>query len=174
MSSTGKSSPVFKRKSQAQQVSDLLPDVLAEVLARRSGMTIDLLAGWEDIVGPQYAHCTLPEKINWPRRSDDLDPFRPGTLVVACDGPKALFFQHEAGQTLQRVNHFFGFEAVDKIRIIQKPVQIRPKKRERNVELSQSDTRSIEEVLSHIEDPDLRARLEKFGRGVYSRKYEQK
>lgn len=173
MSSTSKSG-TLRRKSVAQQVSDLLPDVLAEVLVRRSGMTIDLIAGWEEIVGPDYATVTLPEKILWPRRTDDTDPFKPGTLVVACEGPKALFFQHEADQTLARINHFFGFEAVTKLKIVQKPVHVRPKPERKAVHLSDEDKSRIGAVLAQIEDPKLRETLGKFGRGVYSRKYEQK
>ena len=176
MSSTDKNQkpaggPSWQR-TKARQVSELLPDILSDVLTRRTGMTLDLIAGWEDIVGPDYAHCTLPEKIVWPRRMDDTDPFKPGMLVVACDGAKALFFQHETIQTLERINHFFGFEAVDKIRILQKPVIPRQKNRRKPPELPVEKKQKLADVLSHIDDPELRKRLEKFGEGVFSRKNE--
>lgn len=178
MSSTDKNGPASHgplwQRTKARQVSEVLGNILSDVVTRRTGMTLDLLAGWEDIIGPDYAHCTMPEKIVWPRRADDLEPFRPGMLIVACDGAKALFFQHETVQILERVNHFFGFEAVDKIRILQKPVNHAPKKPRAAGQLSAGKQQKLDDVLSHIEDPGLRDRLEAFGRGVFSRKNEDK
>lgn len=162
------------QQTKARQVSELLGDILCDVVTRRTGMTVELLAGWEDIVGPDYAGCTMPEKIVWPRRSDDLEPFRPGMLVVACEGSKALFFQHETIQVLERINLFFGFQALDRIRIVQKPVLHKPARQQFAPELPPEKKRKLTEVLSHIEDPQLRKRLEAFGRGVYSRKNEGK
>lgn len=129
-------------------------------------MTLDLLAGWEDIVGPSYANCTLPEKIIWPKRASDAEPFQPGSLIVACDGAKALFFQHETSQILERVNFFFGFEAITKIKLVQKPVQKTQPKPPATVRLTKDQQGRLEDHLNKIEDPVLRKKLEKFGRGV--------
>jgi len=161
----------LSQRIKAKQVGEMLSGVLSEVLAKRSGMTLDLIASWEDIVGPDYADCTLPEKINWPRRVDG-GPFSPGSLTVACNGPKALFFQHETVQVLERVNHYFGFVAVDKIRNVQKPVLRKTKRPSTGGSLPEEKRRKLEAVLAQIDDPKLRGRLEVFGKGVYSRKNE--
>jgi len=165
--------PLWQR-TRAKQVSELLPGVLSDVMAKRNGMTLDLLAGWEDIVGPDYAPCTMPEKISWPKRADDGDPFKPGMLIVACEGAKALFFQHETIQILERINHFFGFQAIEKIRIVQKPVMRKQKNRPIDPQLPIEKQARLEAVLDQIGDPQLRKRLEAFGKGVYSRKNERK
>ena len=165
----GQSDSRKRRAKYAMHVSDLVSGVLSDVIARRNGMTLDLLAGWQDIVGPDYAACTLPEKIIWPKRASDAEPFQPGTLVVACDGAKALFFQHETSQILERVNFFFGFQAIEKIRLVQKPLGKPAPRKKPVIALDQAEEQRLGAVLNAIEDPKLRKKLEAFGRGVISR-----
>lgn len=154
-------------KTKTKHLGDLMSSVLEDVVARRSGMTIDLISAWGEIAGPNYAGFTRAEKINWPRQISDLDPFQPGTLVVACDPSKAVFFQHETSQILERLNLFFGFEAIGKIKIVQKPVQIKSKEQRKVPDkLDEASEAKLSKVMSHIEDDDLRKKLEKFGRGV--------
>ena len=154
-------------KTGSNHLGDLISGILSDVMARRSGMTLDLIAAWSDIAGPNYAHCTIAEKITWPRRISDLDPFQPGVLTVACDDAKAIYFQHETTQILERLNFFFGFEAIAKIKIVQKPVNL-PKKSGRKIPefLSADQEMRLAAMLNNIDDPDLRKRLENFGRGV--------
>lgn len=150
-----------------RKISELVGRVMEPVLQRRSGMTMDLLNAWGELAGEEYADFTRPEKINWPNRAHEDDPFKPGILIVACDGARALYFQHDLSRICARVNVFFGFSAIEKIKIVQKPVkppneQSRPQKRNLS---SVQDTR-LNSILSHIDDPQLRDKLEKLGRGV--------
>ena len=155
----------------ARPIAEYAAKVLAPVIARRAAMTVDLLTAWPDIVGQQHADYTMPEKINWPRRSSDDDPFSPGTLVVRCDGPRAVLIQHESQQLVERVNLFFGFHAIARIRLVQKPVtRMRREKTPRLPEPGPEESRKLDKILNSIDDPQLRARLEKLGRGVMARK----
>lgn len=154
-------------KTKTTHLGDLMSSVLEDVVARRSGMTIDLISAWGEIAGPNYAGFTRAEKIIWPRQISDLDPFQPGTLVVVCDPSKAIFFQHETSQILERLNMFFGFEAIGKIKIVQKPV-VAPTKTIRKVpdRLDEASETKLSKMMSHIENDELRKKLEKFGRAV--------
>ncbi|MCG6859589.1 MAG: DciA family protein [Salaquimonas sp.] len=157
-----------RRKGGARPVADFAGKVLEPVIARRAGMNLDLLAAWPDIVGPPHGDYTKPEKINWPRRASDDDPFEPGTLVVACDGARAVLFQHETDQCVERVNSFFGFRAIARIRIVQKPVTrlAAPSRRQLPEPGPQARAR-LDAIVAAIEDEELRKRLEKLGRGVF-------
>jgi hypothetical protein len=168
MSSTEKPT---KRKAgkSPRQIGDLLPDVLQDVVARRSGMTIDLMAAWDDLAGPDYARKTRPQKIRWPRRASQDDPFKPGTLVIACSPEKALFLQHEVGELIERVNRFFGFEAIAAIRIEQKQVGTAAETPVKRV-LSETERERLEAVTKKITDPELRERIERLGKGVIGRR----
>jgi hypothetical protein len=164
----GKAGRATTRRTRATPVAELAGKVLAPVIARRAGMTIDLLAAWPDIAGPPHGDYTRPEKIVWPRKASDDDPFQPGTLVVACDGARAVLFQHELDQCLERVNTFFGFSAIARIRIVQKPVRpATPSRRRRLPELEPEARTRLDRIVGKIEDEELRKRLEKLGRGVF-------
>jgi hypothetical protein len=140
------------------------------MLSRRSGMTIDLLTAWPELAGEDYRDFTRPEKIKWPNRANEDEPFKPGILVVACDGARALYFQHDLSRICERVNVFFGFAAIDKIKIVQKPVKPPDSHARRPVQkLDDEKIDRLSSILGNIEDPQLRARLEKLGRGVMGR-----
>ena len=103
-------------------VGDVATGILDPMLRRKAGISTALVQSWEEIVGSRLAASTRPEKIVWPRRAGEDDPFQPATLVIACEGAAALRLQHETGEIIDRVNGFLGFGAVARIRIVQKPV----------------------------------------------------
>lgn len=155
------------RKPAPRGVADIIGKVLEPVLARKTGMRLDLIKIWPEIVGEEFASRTRPEKIKWPRRSNEDDPFQPAQLIVACEPGVALFFQHDEAAILERLNVFFGFQAIDRIRIVQKPVQVSAKQMtivEKPISSEQRD--KINTMLARIEDPQLRETLARLGKGV--------
>lgn len=153
-----------RHNRNAVAVSDLATEILDPVLRRRAGISIGLVQSWEEIVGPRLAKSSRPEKIQWPRRLHDDDPFEPAVLVVACEGAAALHLQHETGEIIGRVNAFLGFSAVGRVRIVQKPVtspSSGPKPTPRA--LSQDEKTRLSTTVGKIEDDGLRASLERLG-----------
>jgi len=148
-------------------VSDLAAAVLDPLLRRRAGISIGLVQSWEEIVGPLLAKVSRPEKIRWPRRRHEDDPFKPADLVIACEGAAALRIQHETGEIIARVNGFLGFAAIGSIRIVQKPLTTFAEKEKPALrELSPAEQRRLAGTLAEIEDAGLRAALERLGQTV--------
>lgn len=148
-------------------VGDLATVILDPVLRKKAGISIGLVQSWEEIVGPRLAERTRPEKIAWPRRSGEDDPFEPATLVIACEGSAALYLQHETGEIIARVNAFLGFAAVARIRIEQKPVaRAGERVLRRLAEPDAAQMARITRAVDGIEDEGLRASLERLGRSV--------
>jgi hypothetical protein len=145
-------------------VSDLATEILDPVLRKRAGISIGLVQSWEEIVGVRLAARTRPEKIVWPRRMHEDDPFEPATLVIACEGAAALHLQHETGEIISRVNRFLGFRAVGRIKIVQKPVGLTEERRKPQLRpLTGPEKSRISETVGLIEDDGLRASLEQLG-----------
>lgn len=145
-------------------VSDVASRVLDPVLRRRAGISIGLVQSWDEIAGPRLARHSRPEKIQWPRRLNEDDPFQPAVLVIACEGVAALNLQHETGEIVARANAFLGFQAIGRVRIVQKPVsreKVRPKPALRP--LSQAERAKLAGTVARIEDDGLRAALERLG-----------
>ena len=158
------------RYGNAVPVSDLAIDVLDPVLRMRAGMTIGLVQSWEEIVGPRLAAVTRPEKIAWPRRLHEDDPFEPATLVIACEGSAAFRLQHETGEIVARVNAFLGFAAVGRVKIVQKRVMAETRRRPALRQLTGAETKRIDSLVAGIEDDGLRESLARLGRSMMSEK----
>lgn len=155
----------------AVPVSDLATAILDPVLRKRAGISIGLVQSWDDIVGPRLARGSRPEKIQWPRRLSDDDPFEPAVLVIACEGLAALHIQHETGEIMSRVNGFLGFSAIGRIRIVQKPVmQAKAPEKPALRPLAPDEKARISRSVGKIEDEGLRASLERLGASVIGSK----
>lgn len=147
-------------------VSDLASAILDPVLRKRTGISVGLVQSWEEIVGPRLAVNSRPEKIQWPRRLHEDDPFEPAVLVVACSGPAALHVQHETGEIIGRVNSYLGFNAIGRIRIVQKPVSTASMPRPRLRKLTDAEKSKLAGTVGGIEDEGLKESLEKLGAAV--------
>ena len=154
------------RHFNALQVGEVATGILDPVLRKKAGISTALVQSWEEIVGPRLAAATRPEKIAWPRRAGEDDPYEPATLVIACEGASALRLQHEAGEVIARVNAFLGFGAVARIRIVQKPVAAPAKLRRQLRQISEIEQSRIARTVGGIEDDELRLSLERLGKTI--------
>lgn len=156
-----------RRGGNPVPVSDLATEILDPVMRRRAGVSIGLVQSWDEIVGPRLAGRTRPEKIQWPRRMSDDDPFEPATLVIACEGAAALHLQHETSEVVGRVNSFLGFPAIGRIRIVQKPVsRAEAPARPRPRALTLPEKARLADAVGGIEDQGLREALERLGASI--------
>ncbi len=152
-------------------VSDLASAIIDPVLRKRTGVSVGLVQSWDEIVGPRLAAHSRPEKIVWPRRPHEDDPFEPATLVIACEGFAALHIQHETGEIIARVNSFLGFGAVGRIKIVQKPVKKAPERQKPRLRpISGAEEARIGRTVSGVEDEGLRQSLERLGRTILGSK----
>ncbi|MEC5321859.1 DUF721 domain-containing protein [Aurantimonas sp. A3-2-R12] len=152
-----------RRAPSAIPVADLIGGLMDPILRRKAGMTSGLVAAWSEIAGPRLQDMTRPEKLLWPARRSDTDAFEPATLVVACEAAAALRLQHQTSELIARVNAFFGFAAVERIKIVQKAVnQARPNRKPKLRDLDPGDITRIDDMVARIEDPKLRDALRAF------------
>lgn len=155
------------RSGNAVPVSDLAAAILDPALKRRAGISLGLIQSWDEIAGPRLGALSRPEKMDWPRRLHEDDPFQPATLVVACEGFAALQLQHETGELIGRINAFLGFAAVGRIRIVQKPVRAAERQRPRAPRpLTEAERLRIAGTTDVIEDEGLREALRRLGASV--------
>jgi hypothetical protein len=84
----------------------------------------DVLSQWSAIVGDELGRVSVPERIRWPRATGSSGDGvkRGGTMVLRVAEGRALEFQHLAPRIIERVNGFYGYEAVTVLKILQGPV----------------------------------------------------
>ncbi|MCF6369874.1 DUF721 domain-containing protein [Rhizobium halophilum] len=154
------------------QIAEVANGIIDPVLARRAGISTSLLGSWDEIAGEDFADCSRPEKISWPRQnaSDEAGGYQPGVLTVACEGARALFLTHAQGELIARINAFFGFPAVRQIRIIQKPVSVAAKHRARPQPLKGDAARRLDGMMEGIESDALKRAVARLGTAVLQKK----
>src|SRR6201997_4618111 len=147
-------------KSFARPLSDLLHKTLTDAFAKQGFASSELVTRWAEIVGAEIAAHSEPEKIQWTRGARRPTP-EPGTLVPRVEGPAAIEIQHLSGVVLERVNRFFGWQAVGGLRLRQAPLRRRAPAPQRAVD-GEAAAR-IAADLSDIKDENLRAALGRLG-----------
>ncbi|WP_286182844.1 MULTISPECIES: DUF721 domain-containing protein [Stappiaceae] len=140
---------------------------------KRGFASIDIIASWADIVGERYGTRVQPDRLIWPRQPELSDPERPpqpATLVVHTDGPTALMLSHDSPQVIERINTFYGWAAIGRIKIQQKPVAVkRSSTRKALRPLTRSEEQQLDAKLETVENDRLREALKKLGAQVIAR-----
>jgi len=164
-----------KGRNAAKPLADLIGKAMTPACRKRGFASVDILTSWPDIVGERYGERVQPERLIWPRQpedavlAEDAAP-RPATLVVHTDGPTALMLSHEMPQIIERINAFYGWAAVGRIRIVQRPVAVRPHSSRKALRaLTGEEERNLDARLSGFEHKGLRNALKKLGSQVIAR-----
>jgi hypothetical protein len=148
----------------AKPLSALLGDVFSDAYARQGFATRELVTRWAEIAGAEIAKHSEPMKIQWPRPVEG-QPQEPATLVLRVEGPVALEIQHSSDVILQRVNRFFGWNAVGRLALRQAPLS-RKTLRKAAQQPDEADVARVAETLSSIGDDDLRDALARLGASI--------
>lgn len=161
----------FPRRG-ARPLADLAAALLDPLLVRKAGMTTGLIAAWPAIAGQRLEGVSRPEKLVWPPKRGEADRrLEPATLVVACEGASVLRLQHQSAELLGRVNAFFGYPAVARLKIVQRAVAgPGPGRKPALRALKPSEVEGIRALTAGIDDPKLRAALDAFGESVLQRR----
>ncbi len=139
----------FKRSFNAVTLSDLVPELLDPLLQKRAGLTTALIGAWPEIAGERIGQFSRPAKISWSRANKSDDPYAPATLFISADPAVALALQHETTSIISRVNVFFGYPAIDRVKISQKQMRVetktsRPKPLAEHVEAAAAKVVNVE------------------------------
>jgi hypothetical protein len=139
-----------------------LPRVTRRTLGRHGLAEGGLIADWSSIVGAMIAERSLPLRLSFTGGER-----REGTLHVRVSGALALELQHLEPQILERINGFFGYRAVGRLRIHQGPVPVeRRARREPPPPLAPAAEAEIGSLVAAVEDDGLRRALQELGRSL--------
>jgi hypothetical protein len=88
--------------------------------------------------------------------------------VLRVEGPVSIEIQHQSAVILERINRFFGWQAVGRITLRQAPLS-RPKVKAAPPKLDAAEVARVESTLGAVTDDELRAALSRLGAAVKGR-----
>jgi hypothetical protein len=154
-------------RSFPRPLSDFMAATLNDALKTQGFASSEIISRWADIAGPEIAAHSEPMKINWPRaqKTPTDAPPEPATLVLRVEGPMALEIQHQKDIILERVNRFFGWQAIGRLTLRQAPLRRRDQPKAPPPPDPAVAAR-IAEGMPEIEDEALKGALAKLGAAI--------
>ena len=155
-------SPLTKQKARAEdaprggraRAAGELVGEIGGVAFRRFGFVQSaIVSRWSEIVGERYARVSSPESIRFPSGRKTS-----GVLTLLVEGAHGPLLQHLSPLIIERVNRFFGHQAIDRVVFRQgKPI---PRVKQPERPQLRPVPKELGEGLRQIADPELRACLE--------------
>lgn len=150
------------RGGSAKAIGDLTPEIGRTAFRRFGFVQSSVVTRWPEIVGPHHARVCSPEAIRFPpgERAE-------GILQLVVAPAHAPLIQQVTGEIMERVNVFFGYKAVARVKIRQgavKPLSAdkpaKPPPSLKPIPMALGDS------LRDIGDPELRTVLESLARSM--------
>ncbi len=150
------------RGGPARQISDLMPQIGRTAFRRFGFVQSSVVTRWPEIVGEQHAKVCAPEAIRFPPGEK-----AEGILQLVVVPAHAPLIQHVIPEIIERVNRFFGYKAVARIKLRQGAVK--PPRAEERAKAPPSlkpIPMELGDSLRDIGDPELRTVLESLARSL--------
>ncbi len=151
-------------RSYPRPLKDLLHKTLGDAFAKQGFASTELVTRWTDIVGRGDRRPFAAGEDPAGRAPPTGGAPEPGTLVLRVEGPTALEIQHLSGVILERVNRFFGWQAVGGLRLRQAP--LRRDRRKPHPAPDLEAAARIAASLPEIRDENLRNALARLGAAI--------
>ena len=153
------------RGSGARVIADLMPDIGRTAFRRFGFVQSSVVTRWPEIVGARHARICMPEAIRFPPGEKSE-----GILDLVVVPAHAPMIQHVVPEIIDRVNRFFGYNAVVRVKLRQGAVKLPPAGEKPTAPPSLKPIpMELGESLRDIGDPELRTVLESLARSIDAR-----
>lgn len=159
----------------AKLAGSFVPGLTRKAFEKHGFSAASLLTDWPRIVGTAVAAYTKPERLKWPRGVETFGDTeagaegRPGaTLVLRVDPARALDVEYRGRQIMERINAYFGYRAVEELRLLQAPLEAAGTGRPGALS-QKTHSPAGPSAAAAVSDPELKAALERLEAGIMSR-----
>lgn len=113
--------------SYARAAGSFVPKLTSKVFEKYGFHSAEIMTDWARIAGADVAQWSEPERIRWPRATSaapDGEAERPkgAILVLRVKPARALEIEYKSGEIIDRINRYFGYRAIDALKILQAPL----------------------------------------------------
>lgn len=150
------------RGQGAKAIGDLMPEIGRTAFRRFGFVQSSVVTRWPEIVGPQHARVCSPEAIRFPPGEK-----AEGILQLVVIPAHAPLITQVIPEIIERVNRFFGYRAVARVKLrhgaVTPPADGRPAKAPPSLKPIPLE---LGDSLRDIGDPELRTVLESLARSL--------
>ena len=158
----GKARPYERpRGGPAKPVAELVPQIGRAAFRRFGFIQASVVTRWPEIVGERHAQVCMPEAIRFPPGEKSG-----GILQLVVLPAHAPLIQHVIPEIMERVNRFFGYKAVVRVKLRQGAVNAPPANTRTAPPSLKPIPLELGDSLRDIGDPELRAVLESLARSL--------
>jgi hypothetical protein len=149
--------PQGERRPGLRAIGATASRIAAPIVRRQGGGVLARLkAEWSAIVGAELAAVTWPDRLG-----------RDGVLKLRVVPGLALELQHRAPMVIERINLYFGRDAVVRLVLVQAPLPLAAASpKPPPAELAAGEAQALDKRLADVADPELREALAGLGRLV--------
>lgn len=155
--------PYYRPRGKGPRaIGDLMPEIGRTAFRRFGFVQSSVVTRWPEIVGPAHARVCSPEAIRFPPGEKSE-----GILQLVVVPAHAPLIQQVIPEIIERVNRFFGYKAVARVKLRQGAVN--PAQAERPAKPPPSlkpIPLELGDSLRDIGDPELRTVLESLARSL--------
>jgi hypothetical protein len=158
------------RGGPARPVAELVPQIGRAAFRRFGVVQSSVVTRWTEIVGEHHAKVCQPESIRFPP-GEKIE----GILQLVVVPAHAPLIQHVIPEIIERVNRFFGYKAVARVKMRQGAVKPgRAEERPKAPPSLRPIPMELGDSLRDIGDPELRTVLESLARSIGRQEDEQR
>lgn len=147
-----------------RSVATAIDKIARQTVGKDWSLYAALLSHWQEIVGKDYAQHTTPTKITFPHQPGQQHRTG-GTLYIRLPKGLSMEFSFKSDQIRQRINSYFGYDAIGKIAF--EPIYGTPVVKKTNTELSNEVIGALHETTKSINSEDLQSALQSFGESLF-------
>ena len=149
------------RGQGTRPIGELMPEIGRTAFRKFGFIQSSVVTRWAEIVGERHARVCMPEAIRFPP-GEKTD----GILDLVVVPAHAPFISHVTPEIIERVNRFFGYNAVARVKLRQGEVKAPASEKRAAPPSLRPIPMELGESLRDIGDPELRAVLESLARNL--------
>ena len=149
-----------------ESIGSIFMPIVKNAISSEDLISTDIMYKWQDIVGHEISCFCYPLRAKYNPKNNIR------TLYVEVPiGGYAIEIQHKESYILNKINAYFGYQAIHKINVSQnanlQPVLVSGALNEvKEVELSKEDMNYLLDLTGEIKDEKLRENLIKIGKRI--------
>jgi hypothetical protein len=154
-----------ERRGSLAALAVNVPAITRMAIGSRGFAEAGLVTHWPEIIGPELARGCQPDMLRFPKgeRSD-------GTLTLRCIGALALEIQHQSPYLIERINSYFGYRAVARLRLVQGSLRRRPARVPLKLpSLTPAERSATAASLADLPDGEVKEALRRLGEAIRQR-----